>query len=146
MSVTFSTTLRQAGTKNATGITVPTEAVEKLGGGKAPLVKVTVNGYAYRGKVAVMGGESLIGFSAEHRQASGIEAGDPIEVTLELDAESRTVELPDDLRAALEEVGAMDAFERAAPSRKKEFVRQVEEAKTAETRDRRIAKVVSGLG
>lgn len=146
MSVTFKTTLRQSETKNATGITVPAEVVEQLGGGKAPLVKVTINGYGYRGKVAVMGGEHLIGFSAEHRAASGIGPGEEVEVTLELDTEPRVVELPEDLRAALESAGRMEAFEKAAPSRKKEFVRQVTEAKSAETRARRVEKVVEGLG
>lgn len=145
MPATFKTNLRQAQTKNATGIPVPPEAIAELGGGKTPLVKITVNGYAYQGKVASMGGELLIGFSAEHRAASGINPGDPIEVTLELDDAPRTVELPDDLKAALEGAGKLDAFDTAAPSRKKEFVRQVNEAKTEETRLRRIEKVVAGL-
>lgn len=145
MSVTFTTTLRQAETKNATGISVPSELVAELGGGKAPLVKATVNGYAYRGKVAVYGGECLLGFSAEHRAASGIQGGDPIEVTLELDTEPRTVEIPEDLRAALESAAKLETFEKAAPSRQKEFVRGVAEAKSAETRARRIAKVVESL-
>ena len=51
--------------------------------------------------------------------------------------------IPDDLRAALETSGALDAFEKAAPSRRKEFVRQVEEAKAADTRERRISKIVA---
>lgn len=146
MAVTFQTSLRQAQSKNATGIPVPSEAVAELGGGKTPLVQVTVNGYTYRGKVASMGGELLIGFSAEHRAASGIVPGAAIEVTLELDDAPRTVEVPDDLRTALEAAGRFADFEAAAPSRKKEFVRQVEEAKSAETRARRIQKVVDGLG
>jgi uncharacterized protein YdeI (YjbR/CyaY-like superfamily) len=33
-----------------------------------------------------------------------------------------------------------------AYSKRKEFVRQVEEAKTQETRERRIAKVVDSIG
>lgn len=145
MGIVFSTTLRAAQAKKVTGIEVPPELVERLGGGKAPLVKATVNGYAFRGKVAVMGGERLLSFSAANREASGIEAGDPIEVTLELDTEERTVAAPDDLRAALEAAGRTEAFERAAPSRRKEWVRGVEEAKTPETRARRIAKVADEL-
>jgi hypothetical protein len=145
MSVSFTTTLRQAETKNATGISVPPDKVAELGGGKAPLVKVTVNGYSYRGKVAVYGGECLIGFSAEHRDATGINGGDTIDVTLELDTEPRMVEVPDDLLSALKEANLMEVFEKAAPSRRKEYVRQVVEAKSPETRERRIGKIVDEL-
>jgi len=55
------------------------------------------------------------------------------------------VELPEDLKSALVDAGALDAFEKAAPSMKKEYVRQVEEAKAQATRDRRIAKIVEKL-
>lgn len=145
MKTTFLTTLQQAEGMNATGIQVPDEAVAALGKGKRPPVIVTVNGYTYRSTVASMGGVFMIGFAAEHRQASGIQAGDTIEVTLELDEAPRTVELPADLAAALESAGVRAAFDGSAPSKRKEFVRQVEEAKSEETRQRRIAKVVAGL-
>ena len=145
MSVSFTTSLRQAQSKNATGIVVPIEVVEKLAGGKAPLVIVTVNGYVYRGKIAVYDGECLIGFSGEHRKASGIQGGETIEVILELDLKPRVTEIPDDLKEALTSNEIPSIFEKAAPSRQKEFVRQVNEAKTEETRVRRIAKIISEL-
>ena len=50
----FETTLFQIG--NNTGIEVPTEVVEALGGGKKPAVVVTVGSYTYRSTIAVMGG------------------------------------------------------------------------------------------
>jgi uncharacterized protein YdeI (YjbR/CyaY-like superfamily) len=55
------------------------------------------------------------------------------------------VSMPEDLRAALVASRALDAFEASIPSRKKEDVRQVEEAKTRETRERRIARIVAKL-
>ena len=56
------------------------------------------------------------------------------------------MEVPDDLRAALSErAGAMEKFDTMAYSRRKEFVRQVEEAKAQETRERRIAKIVAEM-
>jgi hypothetical protein len=145
LKTTFSTTLHQAEGMNATGIQVPEETVTALGKGKRPPVKVTVNGYTYRSTVAPMGDVFMISFAAEHRAASGIQAGDAIEVTLELDEAPRTVEVPADLATALEAAGLRAAFDASAPSKRKEFVRQVEEAKTDETRQRRIAKVVAGL-
>ena len=147
MGVTFHTTLEKAGDVNATGIRIPPEVIAELGTQKRPKVKVTVNGYTYRNTVAVFGDVFMVGVSQEHRAASGLQPGDPIEVTLELDTEPRTVDVPDDLRAALsEKAGAMEKFDALAFSRRKEFVRQVEEAKAQETRERRIAKIVAELG
>lgn len=129
-----------------TGIEVPAKNIEALGTSKKPAVKVTVNGYVYRSTVAVMGGKFMIPFSSAHRGASGINAGDKIDVTLEMDTEPRTVELPEDLAAALGKAkGARAAFDASAPSKRKEFVRQVVEAKAQDTRERRIAKIVAEL-
>ena len=119
--------------------------IEKLGSNKRPLVRVTIMNYTYRSSVAVMGGKFMISLSAENRQAAGVQGGDELDVTIELDLEPRTVELPEDLKTALVTAGALEAFENAAPSMRKEYVRQVDEAKTQETRERRIAKIVEKL-
>lgn len=68
-----------------------------------------------------------------------------MDVTLELDIEPRSVEIPQDLKAALTNAGLLEAFENLAPSIKKEYVRQVEGAKAQETRERRITKIVEKL-
>jgi Bacteriocin-protection, YdeI or OmpD-Associated/Domain of unknown function (DUF1905) len=142
--ITFHTRILQTG-KNTTGIQVPEEIVEKLGSGKQPLVRVTVKKYTYRGAVAVMGGKYMIAMSAANRQAAGVQGGEEADITLELDLEPRTVEIPKDLKAALTKAGALEAFEKSAPSMRKEYARQVVEAKAQETRDRRIAKIVEKL-
>ncbi len=142
--ITFHTTILQTG-KNTAGIQVPEEVMEKLGAGKQPLVRVTINQYTYRSAVAVMGGKYMISFNPEHRKASGVQGGDEADVTLELDVEPRTVEIPGDLKEALMKAHALEAFEKSAPSMKKEYVRQVEEAKAQETRERRITKIVEKL-
>jgi hypothetical protein len=140
----FETTMTLVG--NNTGIEVPPEVIEALGAGRKPPVKVTVNGYEYRNTVAVMGGKYMISFSSDKRAATGIEGGDPIVVDLELDTSPRTVEVPDDLAAALDAApGAREAWERLAPSHKKAHVTAVESAKAPETRQRRIAKAVESL-
>ena len=92
-----------------------------------------------------MGGRFLVPLSAAHRAASGAAGGEEVEVTLEHDAAPRTVEVPDDIAAALESADARAAFDAASPSRRKEFVRSIEEAKTAETRQRRIARLLAQL-
>ena len=143
-ALTFHTTILQTG-KNTAGIQVPEEIIEKLGAGKRPLVRVTINKYTYRSAVAVMKNKYMISFNPEHRKASGVQGGDETDVTLELDLEPRTVEIPKDLKDALIKANALDAFEESAPSMKKEYVRQLEEAKAQETRERRITKIVEKL-
>jgi hypothetical protein len=139
--VTFSATLELAG-KTATGMTVPAEVVERLGAGKRPPVKVTVNGHTWRSTIAVMGGRYMLGVAAEHRAGAGVAAGDTLKVALELDAAPRTVDVPSDLANALKAAGVTEAFEGLSFTHRKEHVRAVEEAKKPETRQRRIEKAV----
>lgn len=143
--VTFTTTLELMG-KTAMGIVVPPEVVEKLGKGKKPPVKVTINKYTYRSTIAVMDGRYLLPVAADNRAASGVAAGDSIVVALELDAEPRTVEVPSDLAQALEaNPAAKAAFDKLAYSHRKEHVRALEDAKAPETRLRRLAKTMELL-
>ena len=139
----FESTLFQAEGRPVTGIVVPPEVIESLGGGKKPPVKLTVNGYTYHSTVAVMGGKFMVAFSSEHRAASGIKGGDAIEVDIVLDDSPRTVEVPADFSAALDAAGMRPAFDKLAFSHRKEHVRAIEEAKTAETRTRRIDNAVA---
>src|SRR3712207_6020220 len=62
------------GGKTATGLQVPDDVVEALGGGKRPPVVVTVAGHTYRTTVAPMGGAFWVPLSAEHREAAGLQA------------------------------------------------------------------------
>jgi bifunctional DNA-binding transcriptional regulator/antitoxin component of YhaV-PrlF toxin-antitoxin module len=143
MKTTFTTNIKAVG--NNTGIEVPAKNIAELGESKKPAVKVNVSGYSYPSTVAVMGGKFMIPLSKAHREASGLKGGDKVEVTLELETAPRTVDVPDDLAKALTKAGVRKAFDTAAPSKRKEFVRRVEDAKTQETRERRIEKIVASL-
>src|SRR4051794_34432477 len=138
----FRTTLLLHG-KTATGFEVPPEVVEALGGGRKPAVAVDLNGYAYRSTVAPRGDRYLVPVSAEHRAGAGVETGDELAVTLELDAAPREVAVPGDLAEALERAGARAAFDALSPSRRNAHVLSVESAKTPETRERRVARSVA---
>lgn len=139
----FETTLLQTG-KTTTGIVVPPEIIEALGAGKKPAVNVTVNGFGYRSSVAVMGGQYMIAFSSERREASGLKGGDAITVTLDLDAAPRTMAVPDDLRAALaKDKDAKAFFETLSYSNQRRHIDPINAAKSAETRARRIEKSVA---
>ena len=141
----FKTTLLQAG-KTATGFQIPDEIVEKLGAGKRPPVKVTINGYTYRNTIAVMGGVYMVGVSAEHRKGAGVEGGDKIEVNIELDTAPRVVEVPPEFQKALNKnAAAKAAFEKLSYSKKQGLVVPVSQAKAEDTRDRRIEKAIQAL-
>ncbi len=134
------------GGKSATGIPVPAEVVASLGPGKRPAVRVTIGDYTYRSTVAPLGGQFMLPLSAENRQGAGVAAGDKVEVDLELDTAPREVNLPPDFAEALDrEPGARQFFDGLAYSHKLRHVLAIEQAKTAETRQRRIEKAVSLL-
>ena len=141
----FKTTLDSAG-KNAAGFRVPPEVVEALGKGKRPPVVVTINGYSYRNTVAVYGDAYLIGVAQEHRAPAGVTPGDEIEVDLVLDTAPREVEPPADFAAALDAAPeAKRFFESLSYSNKRRFTLSIDDAKSEETRKRRIEKSVSQL-
>jgi Bacteriocin-protection, YdeI or OmpD-Associated/Domain of unknown function (DUF1905) len=141
----FTTTLELAG-KTATGFRVPPFVVEALGKGKRPPVVVTINGYSYRNTVAVYGDEYLIGVAAEHRAGAGVKAGDVVEVDLELDTAPREIEVPPDFAAALEaDREAKRFFDGLSYSNKRRLTLSIEDAKTPETRQRRIEKSITQL-
>jgi len=138
----FRTKILQAG-KTATGIEVPAKLVESLASGKRPKVRVTLNGYTYRSSVAPMGGKFMVGVSAEVRERASVAGGDVVDVDLELDAEPREVTVPPDFSAALRrDPAARRFFEGLSYSKKRWHVLSIEGAKTAETRQRRIANSV----
>jgi hypothetical protein len=141
----FQTTILQSD-KTATGIRVPPEVVEALGAGKRPKVRVTIRGYTYRSSVAVMGGDYMIGVSAENRAGAGVAGGDEVDVDIELDTAPRVITEPADFGAALDaEPEARRTFDGLSYSNKSWHVLQVDGAKTDETRQRRIAKSVAAL-
>lgn len=143
-TIRFETHLLQTGA-NTTGIPVPADVIAKLDAGARPAVLVKVNGYSYRTTVGVMRGKSLLPFSAEHRELSGLKGGDAIEVDIARDTQPRTAEVPEDVRQALTEAGVLTAFEKLAPSRQRADADNVATAKSAETRTRRIAVIVAKL-
>jgi uncharacterized protein DUF1905/bacteriocin resistance YdeI/OmpD-like protein len=131
---------------NTTGFEVPQEIVDGLAGGGRPKVVATVNGFEWRSSIARMGGSYWLGVSAERRAAAGVEGGQVLDVSVELDTRERTVAVPEDLALALEgEPAAKAVFEGLAFSHQQRHVLHIEDAKTAETRARRVAKTVATL-
>jgi bifunctional DNA-binding transcriptional regulator/antitoxin component of YhaV-PrlF toxin-antitoxin module len=141
----FKATIQLDG-KTATGIHIPEEVVEGLGGGKRPPVRATINGHAYRTTVAPVRGESKIPVSAEVRERVGVSAGDEVDVEVELDTEPREVAVPQDFAEVLERDAELRrTFDGLSRSKKRRLVDPIGQAKTAETRQRRIDKAIDAL-
>jgi hypothetical protein len=137
----------QATGGNTTGFQVPDAFVDELGGGGRPKVVVMVNGYEFRSSIARMGGQYWLGVSSARRTEAGVTAGETYDLDIVLDRQERTIEVPDDLAAALAADPAAQAFfDGLSFSNKRWHVEQVTGAKTAETRERRVAKSVQMLG
>jgi actin-like ATPase involved in cell morphogenesis len=140
-SISFETALRAFG--NNTGIEVPAEVIERLGGGNRPAVVVDVNGYVYQCTIAVMGGKHLISVSAAIRRETGLSGGDSIVVKLTLAEGPRPVVVPADLAAALDdEPIARRFFDGLSNSLQRYHCDNIVGAKSAETRQRRISKAI----
>lgn len=141
----FKAVILQSG-KTATGIVVPPEVVEGLNAGKKPAVSVTFKGHTYRSTIATMGGDYMIPVSSEIRGITGVAGGDEVEVELRLDTAPRELEIPEDFAAALEQASEAKAFfESLSYSNRRRFTWSISDAKTPETRQRRIEKSIESL-
>ena len=141
----FRTTVELGG-KTATGFQIPADFVAGLASSKRPPVRVTINGHTYRSTVAPMGGVFMLPLSAENRERAGVAAGDEVDVDVELDLEPREVTVPPDFTDALDrDADARRCFDGLSYSRKLRYVLSITDARTAETRRRRIAQTVDAL-
>jgi hypothetical protein len=139
---TFETTV--AATGNNTGIVVPEEVIEQLGAGKRPPLLVSVNGYEYRTTAGVMGGRHMVSVSAAVRKATGLQAGDPVRVTLTVADTPREVTVPADFAAALAADEQAGAFFATLPNSLQRYhADNILAAKSAGTRQRRVEKAVA---
>ncbi len=129
------------------GIKIPFDVRGVFGKARVPVV-VTVRGgreHSYRSTVAVYGGEYYVPLNKVNAAAAEIAAGEAFAVSLVRDDAPRTVELPDDLAGAIDEVGLRGAWDRLSFSHQRENVESVESAKKVETRQRRIQGVIARL-
>ena len=143
--ITFQAQLRPRGPAAAVILDDAQVAAVGEGAKRFPVV-ATVNGYTWRTSVTRMKGEFALGLSRAVRESAGVQAGDDVDVTLELDTAPREVGVPEALAAALAaSPDAAAAFGRLAFTHRKEFARWVSEAKREETRDRRVLQALEML-
>jgi hypothetical protein len=92
-----------------------------------------------------MSNVQIEGSTTRDREASGAKAGDTLNVTLELDDGYRQVDVPPALYEALKTSHLEKTFHDLIYSKRKEYARQVAEAKADDTRTRRIEKIIAEL-
>jgi Bacteriocin-protection, YdeI or OmpD-Associated/Domain of unknown function (DUF1905) len=132
---------------SAAAVVLTEKQVASLGeGAKRFPVVATVNDYTWRTTITRMRGEFLLGLNREVRKQARVEAGDTVDVKLELDAAPREVEVPQALAAALaQDAKAHASFQRLAYTHRKEYARWIDEAKREETRQRRVSEALELL-
>ena len=92
--------------------------------------------------VPVGGGRHRLFLNGAVRDAIGKSAGDSVEIRIRLDRRDRAPGTPPDLQAALAEDGASAAWEALAPSRRKEMLVWLADAKRDQTRANRTGRIV----
>ena len=136
----------ESGTAGGAFVKLPDEVVELLGQGTKFRARGTIGGVAYQSSTMPAGsGRVCLGVHKSTRQAAGIGFGEQVCVEIEVDSSPREVIVPLELENTLVATGLREAFDRLAPSRRRELAAGVAEAKTPATRDRRVAKIVEAL-
>jgi len=143
MGVSYETEV--IGDGNHASIVIPDWVIEKLNTNKRAPLKVTINGHTYQSTAVGVAGECRVVFPIADRLAANAQSGELIQVHLELDSGYREVVLPDELVRALALSGLTEIFAELTYSKRKEFCRQVAEAKGEDTRTRRIEKIISSV-
>ncbi|QDA60572.1 YdeI/OmpD-associated family protein [Hymenobacter jejuensis] len=126
---------------------VPLEIVEALGGKSVRRVMGTLNGHPFRlGLQPMRTGERYLMISKELRQASGVEMGQEITLTLAPDPDPDHIELPEELAEGLDAWPEADAgFQKLRPSMKRAIAQHVGGAKRTETRLERSMQILKQL-
>ena len=113
-------------------VIVPFDVRERWGEARPP-VAGTINGVPFRTRIAVYGGQSVLGLTNAIRKQAGVVQGDEVEI-----------ELPPELEAVL--TGEVRArFDALSFTHRREYAEWVAQAKRPETRERRAAQTVERL-
>ncbi len=138
---------RPEGTGTSTYLDVPFSVPDEFGSKGQVKVKATVNGVPYRSSLLPRGdGTHYLVVGKPIRDQAHATEGDTVRVTVELDAEPRSVTTPEDLEQALAaNAVAQAAYAGLSYSHRKAWVEWIEAARQEETRRRRIASAVERI-
>ncbi|UOU99238.1 YdeI/OmpD-associated family protein [Chryseobacterium daecheongense] len=143
-AIQFSAVIKQNGNMNAAFVEFPF-STEKLFGkkGQVKIKALFDDAIEYRGSLAKMKSDChILGLTQEVRKQLGKTFGDEVSVSLIEDKEERTVDIADDIALAFNEnQEAKELFDNMSYTHRKEYIRWIEEAKKAETRENRKGKM-----
>lgn len=128
-------------------VIVPEDVAEKAKLAYRARVRGTLAGAPYRSSLMKYSGRYHLGVHKATLAAAGVKAGDTVAIAIELDGEPLPGDtLPPELVAAFRKDGrARAAWDKLAPSHRREHVKAIEEAKRAETRKTRIERTLKML-
>jgi hypothetical protein len=142
---TFMTRIGKTGILRS--VIVPSEIVQALGGAKRIPVIARYGGETTRSTLAPAGGtKRRLVLQMDVLRPAHLDAGDKVEVSLEPAKKSHKQSLPSDLSRALQfRPAAAAELDRAAPSTWRIIIERLEQARTPETRQRRVEHIVERL-
>src|SRR5215210_2313597 len=145
--VAFSAEILSAG-GGGHAVVVPNEVAAAFAS-KRPPVLARIDGVEYRSRLAVYGGKSYLGLRKDLLRQIGREAGEVVEISLEEDrdvpapaAPEAVADPPELVTALAENPTVRAAYQALPPSHRREYARWIGEAKQADTRSERVAKMV----
>lgn len=113
--------------------------------GRVP-VKGTINGFPFRSSLMNMGDGHMMAVNAQLRAGGNCQAGDTVNVVMELDEDERKVEIPAYLKKIIDsDAKARESWPKLSFTHQKEYVREIDGAKRPETREKRIAAMLDAL-
>ena len=127
-----------------TRMEVPFDAAAAFGAKARVAVRGTLNGFPFRTSILPNGdGTHHMMLNKALLAGAKASAGQQVAVEMEKDVESREVAIPSDLAAALDKIPeAKKVWAAKTPTFRAEYVAWVEEAKSGDTRARRVGTTV----
>jgi hypothetical protein len=138
---------RPEGIGTWTYLDIPVEVMTNFGSKGQVKVRGTINSHPFRGSAMPHGdGSHYLVVNQAIRDAIDATLGDLVQVAIQEDQEERKVNLPKDLKAALQTNSQVALiFNQLSYSHQKQYVEWIESAKKAETRLTRINKTIQML-
>jgi hypothetical protein len=115
-------------------------------GNLVPFIATFDNHVTYRGSLAKMGGDcAMVLLRKDVFAKIGKKKGETVEVVITLDDTPRKLPIAKDLQKVLQEGNVWEQFSTLSFTHRKEYIEWIESAKKADTRQKRLGKIVSML-
>jgi hypothetical protein len=140
----FSARLEQVPGGGPFFVMIPARVSKAIGRrGIVPIVAIVNDAAEVRASITPCGGgRHRLRLNAATRASAGARVGRAVSFELRVDAMPVADRMPDDLRAALEEQGALDAFERMPVGKRNHIIQWIEKSSRETTRAKRVGMAV----